>query len=113
MHFTHHKKALRSLRCEIHRREVSNMLQQSKRPYDAHRAEAWPKRIRGLVSKSGRVQAAQQTQRPQQPSSSTYDAGTSAQRTADQVVDTKDKFNTYMLWRIGWRESCIAELEKT
>ena len=39
------------LRCEIHRREVSSMLQQSKRPYDAQRAEAWPMRIRGLVAK--------------------------------------------------------------
>ena len=32
------------------------MLQQSKRPYDAQRAEAWPKRIRGSVAKWGRVQ---------------------------------------------------------
>ena len=46
------------LRCEIHRREVSSMLQQSKRPYDAQLAEgAWPKRIRGSVAKWSRVQA--------------------------------------------------------
>ena len=45
------------LRCEIHRREVSSMLQQSKRPCDAQRAAAWPKRIRGSVAKWCRVQA--------------------------------------------------------
>ena len=71
------------LRCEIHRREVSSMLQQAKRPCDAQRAEAWPKRIRGSVAKCGRVQPPHQMQQPQQPSSSTYNAGTSAQRTAE------------------------------
>ena len=46
------------IRCEMHRREVSSMLQQSRRPCDAPRAErAWPKRIRGSVAKCGRVQA--------------------------------------------------------
>ena len=45
------------LRCEIHRLEVSSMLQQSKRPYDAQRAEAGPKHIRGSVAKWGRMQA--------------------------------------------------------
>ena len=46
------------LRCEIHRREVSSMLQQSKRPYDAQLAEgAWPMCIRGSVAKWSRVQA--------------------------------------------------------
>ena len=75
------------LRCEIHRREVSSMLQQSKRPYDAQRAEALPKRIRGSVAKWGRVQEPQQTQQSQQPSSSTRNAETSAQQTVEKVVD--------------------------
>ena len=44
-------------RFEIHRREVSSMLQQSKRLYDAQRAEALPKRSQGSVAKRRRVQA--------------------------------------------------------